>query len=106
MADKKTGYEEVEALLQDIGTKIEELIQKGTEQSGEAKVEIEKKIRDLREKRTTLEEEFRMAREKAEKLYFEKREELEPKIQESSVHFSEAFRQVLEGLKVLLGSRK
>ena len=64
MEAKKTGFEEVESILRDIGTKIEELIEKGTQAGGEAKVEIEKKIDDLKEKRTTLEAEFKKGKEK------------------------------------------
>jgi cytochrome c556 len=102
MSDKKTGFEEVESLLQDIGTKIEQLIEKGTNAGGEAKEEIEKKIKDLKEKRTTLEDEFKKGKEKVEKLY---KDEVEPNFQESKEHFKESFRQLLEGIKTLLGQK-
>ena len=42
MEAKKSGFEEVESILRDIGTKIEELIEKGTQAGGEAKVEIDR----------------------------------------------------------------
>lgn len=103
MSEKKTGFEEVEAILQDIGTKIEELIEKGKEVGGEAKVEIEKKVKDLKEKRTTLEDEFQKGREKVEKLYYEKKEEMEPNLSASAEHFKEGFKEILEGVRKLLG---
>jgi predicted nuclease with TOPRIM domain len=102
MAAKKTGFEEVESLLQDLGTKIEELIQKGKESGGEAKEDIEKKIQDLKEKRTTLEAEFKKGKEKVEKLYSEKKEEMEPNISASAQHFKEGFKEILEGVRKLL----
>ncbi|WP_373520263.1 hypothetical protein [Aquiflexum sp.] len=102
MSENKTGFEEVESLLQDIGAKIEQLIEKGTNASGEAKDEIEKKIKDLKEKKTTLEDEFIKGKEKVEKLY---KEELEPNFQESKEHFKEGFKQLLEGIKTLLGQK-
>jgi chromosome segregation ATPase len=105
MDSKKTGFEEVESILQDIGNKIEELIEKGTQVGGEAKDEIEKKIKDLKEKRTTLEAEFQKGKEKVEQLYQEKREELEPNFSESKEHFKEGFKQLLEGVKILLGKK-
>jgi len=102
MSEKKTGFEEVESLLQDIGTKIEQLIEKGANATDEAKDEIEKKIKDLKEKKTTLEDEFKKGKEKVEKLY---KEEVEPNFQESKEHFKESFRQLLEGIKTLLGQK-
>jgi predicted nuclease with TOPRIM domain len=103
MADKKTGFEEVEALLQDIGTKIEELIDKGKEAGGEAKEDIEKKIKDLKEKRTTLEDEFQKGKEKVQKLYEGKKEEMEPNLSASIEHFKEGFKELMEGVRKLVG---
>lgn len=103
MAEKKTGFEEVEALLQDIGTKIEELIEKGKEAGGEAKDDIEEKIKDLREKRTTIEDEFQKGKEKVQKLYEEKKEEMEPSLSASLEHFKDGFKELMEGVKKLLG---
>lgn len=103
MAEKKTGFEEVEALLQDIGTKIEELIEKGKEAGGEAKDDIEEKIKDLREKRTTIEDEFQKGKEKVQKLYKEKKGEMEPSLSASLEHFKDGFKELMEGVKKLLG---
>ncbi|TVP50947.1 MAG: hypothetical protein EA341_06115 [Mongoliibacter sp.] len=105
MSDKNTGFDEIESLFQEIGTKIEELIEKGKEASGEAKVDIEQKIKDLRSKKTTLEKEFNKGKARAEKLYQEKKEEYEPTFNESMGHFKEGVKQILEGIKILLGSK-
>lgn len=105
MSDKKSGFDEVESLLQEIGTKIEELIEKGKEAGGEVKEDIEKKIKDLKEEKTTLEKEFKKGKAKVEKLYQEKKEEYEPTLNESVAHFKEGFKQILEGIKTLLGSK-
>ncbi len=102
MSEKKTGFEEVEILLQDIGGKIEELIEKGKEASGEAKVEIDKKINDLKEKKTTLEKEFRKGKAKVEKAYHEKKDEMEPNLSSAKFHFINAFKQLKEAIRILL----
>ncbi|MDO9552311.1 hypothetical protein [Rhodonellum sp.] len=101
MAKEKSNFEEVESILQDIGTKIEHLIEKGAEATGEAKVEIENKINALRENKTTLEEEFKKAKEKVEQAYQEKREEIEPNLQESKKHFLNALEQIKLAIKAL-----
>ena len=44
MEKKNTGFEEIEKMLQEVGNKIETLIQKGTKATGEASEEIEKKM--------------------------------------------------------------
>ncbi|PRY89145.1 hypothetical protein [Mongoliibacter ruber] len=105
MSDKKSGFDEVESLLQEIGAKIEELIEKGKEAGGEVKEDIENKINDLRDEKTTLEKEFKKGKAKVEKLYKEKKEEYEPQLSESAVHFKEGFKQILEGIRTLLGSK-
>ncbi|WP_373493087.1 hypothetical protein [Aquiflexum sp.] len=102
MSEKKTGFEEVESILRDIGSRIEQLIEMGKTATGEAKDDIEKKIKDLKDKKTTLEGEFMKGKEKVEKLY---KEEMEPNFQESKVHFKEGFKQLLEGIKTLLGQK-
>lgn len=105
MSAKKTSFEEVEAILKDIGAKIEELIQLGAEAGGEAKEEIERKIQDLKEKKTTLEKEFMKGKAKVEKLYNEKKADAEPNFTESAEHFKAGFSQLLEGIKVVLGKK-
>jgi hypothetical protein len=40
-----------------------------------------------------------------EQLYHEKKEELEPNLSESKEHFKEGFKQLLEGVKTLLGKK-
>jgi chromosome segregation ATPase len=105
MAQKKANFEEVEAILQDIGAKIEQLVEKGKEASGEAKAEIERKISELRGKKTTIEEELQLAKAKWEKFYREKRSEIEPSFTESADHFKEAFKKLLEGIVLLLAKK-
>jgi predicted nuclease with TOPRIM domain len=105
MAKEKSNFEEVESILQDIGTKIEHLIEKGAEVTGEAKVEIENKINALRENKTTLEEEFKKAKEKVEQAYQEKREEIEPNLQESRKYFLNALEQIKLAFKALIGKQ-
>ncbi|MFN3802931.1 hypothetical protein [Belliella pelovolcani] len=99
---KKSGFEEVESLLQDIGTKIEQLIEKAADAGGDAKVELEKKIRDLRERKTTVEEEFKKGKSKVETLYNSKKTEIEPNLKKSQKHFKNAFKQLGEAFKVLI----
>jgi ElaB/YqjD/DUF883 family membrane-anchored ribosome-binding protein len=99
---KKSGFEEVESLLQDIGTKIEQLIEKAADAGGDAKVELEKKIRDLREKKTTIEEELKKGKSKVETLYNSKKTEIEPNLKKSQKHFKNAFKQLGEAFKVLI----
>ncbi len=105
MTEKKKGFEEVESLLKDIGGKIEELIEKGAEASGEAKIEIEKKIKELKDKKTTLEKEFRKGKAKVEKAYLEKKEEMEPTLSRASVHFKIALKQLADAFKILFGRK-
>ena len=102
MDQKRASFEEVEAILQDIGTKIEQLVEKGKEATGEAKAEIEKKISELRGKKTTIEGELQHAKEKWDQFYREKRSEVEPSLTESADHFKEGFKKLLEGIMLLL----
>lgn len=101
MAKEKSSLEEVESILKDIGTKIEQLIEKGAQATGEARLEIENKINALRENKTSLEEEFKKAKEKLEQAYREKREEIEPNFQESKTHFINALEQIKLAIKAL-----
>ncbi|MCH7413303.1 hypothetical protein MM213_07405 [Belliella sp. R4-6] len=101
MTAKKNSFEEVENILQDIGSKIEQLIEKAAEVSGDAKVEIEKKIKELKDKETTISQEFQKGREKAEKLYQEKKSEMEPNLKKSKRHFINAFKQLGEAFNTL-----
>ncbi|MCH7402367.1 hypothetical protein ACFOUP_03285 [Belliella kenyensis] len=91
---KKSGFDEVESLLQDVGKKIELLMEKAAEAGGEVKIELEKKISELRGKQTNLEEELAKGKEKAEKIYQEQREALEPRFQESKIHLKNALEQL------------
>ncbi|MFD2034944.1 hypothetical protein ACFSKL_09090 [Belliella marina] len=101
MAAKRNSFEEVESLLQDIGTKIEQLIEKAADVSGEAKEEIEKKIKELKEKETTIAAEFKKGKEKAEKMYREKKTDMGPNLKKSKEHFVSAFQQLGEAINLL-----
>lgn len=106
MTAKKNSFEEVENILQDIGTKIEQLIEKAAGVSGEAKEEIEKKIKELKDKETTIASEFKKGKVKVEKIYQEKKTEVEPNLIKSSKHFKNAFKQLGEAFSVLFKGEK
>ncbi len=103
MATKNKAVEEVEKLLQDIGARIEELIVKGKEASGEAKKEIDNKVGELKKKKRNLEKDFLNKKIDLDQKYKSKKKEMTPKLEKSKVHFKEAFNQLMQGLKALLG---
>jgi Skp family chaperone for outer membrane proteins len=101
MASKNKAVEEVEKLLRDIGIKIDELIEKGKEASGEAKKEIEKKIEELKLNKEDLERDFQNKKTKFEQLYNRKKTEMDPRFKKSGIHLREAFKQLNEAVKAL-----
>ncbi|NVJ86715.1 MAG: hypothetical protein HWE15_10450 [Algoriphagus sp.] len=105
MEKDKKGIQEIEQTLQEIGHKIEELIQKGADASADVKVEIEKKIAALKENKTTLEEELRKGKALLEKEFNEKREEYEPRLKESKGFLKEGFRQIGLAFQALFGKK-
>jgi|SRR5690606_5980041 len=101
MASKNKAVEEVEKLLHDIGIKIDELIEKGKEASGEAKKEIEKRIEEMKLKKEDLEKDFQKKKTEFEQMYNKKRKEMDPRFERSGIHLREAFNQLNEAVKVL-----
>jgi len=105
MGSKKSTTQEIEAVLKEIGVKIEELIKKGAEAGADVKEDIEQKIQDLKENKTTLEEELRKGKEMLEREFKERKEEMGPKIEESKGFLKEGFRQIALGIKVFFGKK-
>ncbi|MFC3416803.1 hypothetical protein [Algoriphagus hitonicola] len=108
MEKDKKGIKEIEATLQEVGQKIEELIAKGAEAGADVKEEIEKKIDELRSNKTTLEAELKKGKELLQKEFEEKKEEFknkkkefEPKLKESKGFFKEGLRQIGMAFKAL-----
>jgi predicted nuclease with TOPRIM domain len=105
MKNKKSTTQDIEDVLQEIGNKIEALIQKGAEAGADVREEIEQKIKDLKDNKTSLEEELRKGKEMLEREFQEKKEELEPRIQESKGFMKEGFKQIFLGIKALFGKK-
>lgn len=103
MENNKSTTQEIEEVLQEIGSKIEELIRKGTEASADVKDEIEKKIKELKENKTSLEEELQKGKALLEREFNQKREEFEPKLEESNGFAKEGLRQFGLALKAIFG---
>lgn len=101
MANKKSAFDEIEKMLQDIGSKIEVLIEKGAEATGEARDEFEKKIQDLKKNRDKLEKELNDKRSHFEKKYKNKQKDVAPKLQESLKHFKDGFTSLIEAINNL-----
>jgi len=95
----KSSFEEVEKLLQEIGAKIEELIAKAAEASGDAKIEIEKKIKELRNKRDVMEKEFYKRKASFERSYDEKFKSAEPEFIKSRDHLFSAVHHLVQAVK-------
>lgn len=74
MGKTDKSFEEIEKILQDVGQKIEHLIEKGAEASAELRDEIEVKIQELKVKRDTLEKEFEERKAYFKEKYQDKRE--------------------------------
>lgn len=105
MEKQKSGIQDIEKTLQEVGKKIEELIAKGAEAGSDVKEEIEKKIADLKENKTSLEDELRKGKEMLEREFKEKKEEMEPRLKESKGFFLEGFRQIGLAFKSLFAKK-
>ena len=95
----KNSFEEVEKLLQEVGAKIEELIAKAAEASGDAKIEIEKKIKDLKNNKDAMEREFHKRKVSFEKSYDEKFKSAEPEFIKSRDHLFSAAHHLVQAIK-------
>ncbi|WP_035074185.1 hypothetical protein [Anditalea andensis] len=95
----KNSFEEVEKLLQEVGAKIEELIAKAAEATGEAQIEIEKKIKDLNLNKESLEKEFQKRKQSFEKSYNENFKNAEPDFLKSRDHVVLAFHHLVQAVK-------
>lgn len=98
MAANKS-FDEVEKLLQEVGAKIEELIAKAAEATGDVKIDIENKIRDLKSKKDLTEKEYHKKRSTFDKSTREKFKSAEPDFQKSKDHFSNAIHHLVQGFK-------
>lgn len=96
---------EIEEVLIEIGEKIEQLIKHASDIGEDAKEEIQKKIDDLQLNKTWLEKEFRRGKRLVEREIKEKKEELQPRLQESKFFLKEGIRQLSLALKAFLGSK-
>ncbi len=105
MATKNTSFEEVEKLLQEIGHKIEELITKGAEMSGDAKVEVEKKVEELKKDRSSIEKEFQKRKKEFEEKYHSKRASVSPMLEKSKEHFLAGLKELTGAFKTLISNR-
>lgn len=101
MANRRKTVEEVERLLRDVGSKIDELIEKGKEVSGEAGDEIDKKIVELKANKEGIERDFHDRKRKFEQSFHDKKRAMDPKLKRSAAHFKEAFVHLNEAIKAL-----
>jgi predicted nucleic acid-binding Zn-ribbon protein len=104
MATQKNSFEEVERLLQEIGAKIEELIEKAAKASGKAKKDIEKKISEMEFEKEHLEKEFYTQRDKFEKAFSEKRKTMEPELRKAGEHIEIAAKHLASAFKSLFSN--
>ncbi|GGZ29528.1 hypothetical protein GCM10007049_23450 [Echinicola pacifica] len=102
MATNNKSFDEVEKLLQEIGNKIEELITKGAEMTGDAKVEVEKKIDELKGEKDGLEGEFKRRKREFEEKYQQHKESISPMLEKSREHFLAALKELKDAVKTLL----
>ena len=102
MEKKSTGFEEIEKMLQEVGSKIETLIQKGTKATGEASEEIEKKIKDLHINKEKLEKEFKEKKAKFEEKYQSKSSTAKPFLEDSIAHFKQGVKSLVHAINEML----
>jgi Skp family chaperone for outer membrane proteins len=102
MTKKANAFDEIEKILQDIGSKIELLIEKGADASVELRDDVEEKIQQLRDEKEKLEKEFENKKNHFEEKYKDKKEEMEPKFRESINHFKDAFQSLANAINALM----
>jgi len=102
MEKKNSGFEEIEKMLQEIGNRIEVLIEKGTKATGEASEEIEKKIKELRKNKDKLEKELQEKKAKFEEKYKGKKGNAQPFLEESLFHFKQSVRSLINAINELV----
>ena len=102
MEKKSSGFDEIEKMLQEVGSKIETLIQKGTKATGEASEEIEKKIKDLHINKEKLEKEFHEKKSKFEEKYQSKSSTAKPFLDDSIAHFKQGVKSLVNALNEML----
>jgi phage host-nuclease inhibitor protein Gam len=102
MDKKSTGFEEIEKMLQEVGSKIEVLIEKGTKATGEASEEVEKKIKDLRRNKEKLEKEFKEKKAKFEEKYQSNSSSAKPFLEDSLDHFKQGIKSLLHAISELM----
>ncbi|HSI74274.1 MAG TPA: hypothetical protein VK957_00200 [Lunatimonas sp.] len=102
MTKKANAFEDIEKILQDIGSKIEELIETGAEASVELRDDIEKKIQQLKVEKEKLEKEFEEKKSNFEEKYKDKKEKMEPKFKESMKHVKEAIQSLANAINALM----
>ncbi|AGA78054.1 hypothetical protein [Echinicola vietnamensis] len=105
MGTNNTSFDEVEKLLQEIGHKIEELIAKGAEMSGEAKVEVEKKVETLKKDKFSIEKEFYKRKQAFEEKYHSKRATVSPLLEQSKTHFHAGLKALSDAVKNLINNK-
>ncbi len=105
MAKKSSGFEEIEKMLQEIGGKIETLIEKGSQATGEASEEIEKKIQELRKNKEKLEKELKTKKTQFEKKFKGRKKYVQPKLKESFEHFSNGIKSLIAAINELFKKR-
>ncbi|EPR65825.1 hypothetical protein [Cyclobacterium qasimii] len=102
MEKKSSGFDEIEKMLQEVGSKIETLIQKGTKATGEASEEIEKKIKDLHLNKEKLEKEFKDKKSKFEDKYQNKSSSAKPFLDDSISHFKQGVKSLVHAINEML----
>jgi adenine specific DNA methylase Mod len=102
MTKKANAFDDIEKILQDIGSKIEVLIEKGAEASVELRDDIEEKIQQLKREKNSLEKEYEEKKSYFEEKYKGKKDEMEPKFKESIKHVKEAFQSLANAINALM----
>lgn len=101
MEKKNSGFDEIEKMLQEIGSKIEVLIEKGTKATGEASEEIEKKIKELHKSKEKLEKELHEKKARFEEKYKGNKGNAKPFLEESFFHLKQSVRSFVNAINEL-----